>query len=120
MRACLCDAGLFPTRGLPSARSGQAQVMRVGRCAATAGSILPRRGSAAGVRRHGRHARDLRRPPPLPGQAGGLSKVLERGINDAPGGLSISAVQDVDVEARRDDEQDGQDANHIAKVADTA
>ena len=46
--------------------------------------------------------------------------MLERGINDAPGGLSISAVQDVDVEARRDDEQDGQDANHIAKVADTA
>jgi len=46
--------------------------------------------------------------------------MLECGIKDAAGGLSILAVENVDVEARPDDEQYGQDANHVAKVVDTA
>jgi len=46
--------------------------------------------------------------------------MLERGIKYANGGLSIFAVQNVDIEARPDDEQYGQDANHMAKVVDTA
>jgi len=79
---------------------------------------LTRRGSAAVC--SGRHARDLRRPPLLRCAGRGLSKMLECGIEDAAGGLSISAIQNVDVEAWPDDEQYGQDANHMAKVADTA
>jgi hypothetical protein len=57
---------------------------------------------------------------PYPTEASRLSKMLECGIKDAAGGLSIFAVQNVDVEARPDDEQYGQDANHVAKVVDTA
>lgn len=41
-------------------------------------------------------------------------------IKDAPGGFSISTVQDVDVEDRPDDEQYGHNAKHALKIAERA
>jgi len=46
--------------------------------------------------------------------------MLESRIKDAAGGLSIAAVQNVDVEDRPDDEQYGHDAKHWTKVANIA
>jgi len=49
-----------------------------------------------------------------------LSKMLECRIKDAAGGLSIAAVQNVNVEDRPDDEQYGHNSNHWTKIAERA